>query len=87
MPNWYMKAVRQRRGNEQASAAIEQGGSRAGDGDKLLPLLPATSAQAAPVPCWCGTQECRSGWPADAPPPAELPNPLRWLDEHGYRTR
>jgi hypothetical protein len=31
--------------------------------------------------CRCGLRYCRSGWPADAPPPSELPDPLRYLDE------
>lgn len=35
-------------------------------------------------PCRCGTQWCRSGWPPGAPPPAELPDPLGWLNSNGY---
>jgi hypothetical protein len=31
--------------------------------------------------CPCGLPACRSGWPADAPLPADLPDPLRFLDE------
>lgn len=31
--------------------------------------------------CRCGRRYCRSGWPADAPPPSQLPDPLRYLDQ------
>ena len=29
--------------------------------------------------CRCGTRYCRSGWPEDAPLPADLPDPLPYL--------
>ena len=31
--------------------------------------------------CRCGLRYCRSGWPANAPPPSQLPDPLRYLDQ------
>jgi hypothetical protein len=31
--------------------------------------------------CWCGMRFCRSGWPQDAPPPRDLPDPLSYLQE------
>lgn len=31
--------------------------------------------------CRCGLRCCRSGWPAGAPLPAGLPDPVRFLDE------
>jgi hypothetical protein len=31
--------------------------------------------------CDCGTRYCRSGWPENAPLPAELPNPRQYLSE------
>lgn len=37
--------------------------------------------------CQCGTRYCRSGWPAEAPLPAELPDPLRYLNQQRALTR
>lgn len=31
--------------------------------------------------CRCGLRYCRSGWPVDAPPPSQLPDPLQYLAE------
>lgn len=31
--------------------------------------------------CRCGLSNGRSDWPANAPPPGQLPDPLRYLDE------
>ena len=35
--------------------------------------------------CRCGLRNCGSGWPTDAPPPSQQPDPLRYLDEQRAR--
>ena len=37
--------------------------------------------------CRCGMRACRRGWPADAPLPADLHDPLPYLDEQHREAR